>query len=114
MPPKGYEKSELLLGIAGDNGVIRESGKLSDVPEIAYPAEPEREYVSGYVNASGQEFAVDVSEIIPVDETTRSDLFLALACGLDINKVKRNDWRKLHNLPMKRRGYHGRRKPNNF
>ena len=42
MPPKGYEKSELLLGIAGDNGVIRELGKLSDVPAIAYPAEPEK------------------------------------------------------------------------
>lgn len=114
MPPKDYEKSELYLGIVDDNGEIRESMKLSDVPTIDYSAGMEKEYISGYVNVIGQEFVVDVSDIIPVDGATRSDLFIAIACGLDINKIKRNNWRKLHNLPMKRRVYHGRRKRNNF
>ena len=114
MPLKDYKKSELYLGIVGDNGGIGELGKISDVPTIDYPLDTEREYISGYANVIGQEFVIDVSDIIPVDGATRSDLFIAIACGLDINKVKRNNWRKLHNPPMKRRGYHGRRKRNNF
>lgn len=114
MPPKDYEKSELYLGIVGDNGEIRESMKLSDVPTIDYSAEPEKEYISGYADVIGQEFVVDVSDIVPVDGATMADLFLAIACGLDIKKVKRNNWRKLHNLPMKRREYHGHRERNNF
>lgn len=114
MPPKDYKKSELYLGIVGDNGGIRELGKISDVPTIDYSEKPKKEYISGYANVIGQEFVVDVSDIIPVDGAARADLFLAIACGLDIDKVKRNNWRKLHNLPMKRRGYHGRRQRNNF
>ena len=42
MPPKDYEKGELYLGIVGDNGEIRESMKLSDVPVIDYSEKPKK------------------------------------------------------------------------
>ena len=114
MPPKKYEKSELFFGIASDNGAIRELGRISDIPTIGYPYESEEEYASGYISAEDKEFVIDLSSIAPINRATRSDLFLALACGLDIDKITQNNWRKLHNLPMKRRGYHGGGKRNNF
>lgn len=114
MSPKNYEKSELFFGIASDNGAIRELGRISDFPTIGYPHESEEEYASGYISAEDKELVIDLSDVIPISRATRSDLFFVLACGLDIDKITQNNWRKLHNLPMKRRGYHGCRKRNNF
>lgn len=71
---KEGEKSELYIGILGDNEKIRDFWKLSDTPSIGCDV-----FVTG-----------------------------------GILKLPSNNWRKLHNLPMKRRGYHGRRKRNNF
>lgn len=114
MPPKNYKKSELFFGITSDNGTIRKLGGISDIPTIDYPYESEEEYVSGYISAEDKDVVINLSDIIPINRATRSDLFLALARGLDIKKITQNNWRKLHNLPMERRVHHGCRKRNDF
>ena len=106
MPPKNYNKSELFLGIVDDSGKIEKLRKLSDVPMVGCPTEPESEYA----NAENREFTINLNDIIPINRVTREDLFLVMICGFDIDKIKQNNWHKLHNMPMKRRGCHGRRK----
>ena len=41
-------------------------------------------------------------KISPSSEYTAKDIML-IFLGFDIDKVKQNNWRKLHGLPMKRR-----------
>lgn len=48
-------------------------------------------------------FEINLKDIVPVDGLTRYDLFLVLFCGYDIEKVKQNNWRKMHEIPMRRK-----------
>lgn len=41
-------------------------------------------------------------KISPSSEYTAKDIML-IFLGFDIDKIKQNNWRKLHGLPMKRR-----------
>lgn len=34
---------------------------------------------------------------------TRNDLFLILFCGYKLKKIKQNNWRKMHRIPMRRK-----------
>lgn len=105
MPPKNYKDRELFLGIKSDNGEIRELGRMSKIPTDCRSVRQEKEYI----DSRDGEFSMELSGF-----SKTSDLFLHLFPGLDAYKITQNNWRKLHNLPMKRRGYHGSRKRNNF
>ena len=48
-------------------------------------------------------FEINLKDIVPVDGLTRYVLFLVLFCGYDIEKVKQNNWRKMHGIPMRRK-----------
>ena len=105
MPPKNYKDRELFLGIANDNGEIRELGRISKIPMDCHSVGQEK----GYNDSRNGEISMELSGF-----SKTSDLFLHLFLGLDAYKITQNNWRKLHNLPMKRRGYHGGGKRNNF
>lgn len=49
------------------------------------------------------ELELNLKDITPVDGLTTDDLFLILFCGCDIEKVKQNNWRKMHGIPMRRK-----------
>lgn len=48
------------------------------------------------------ELELNMKDITPVDGLTTDDLFLILFFGCDIQKVKQNNWRKMHGIPMRR------------
>lgn len=48
-------------------------------------------------------FEVNLKEIVPAHGLTLNDLFLVLFCGYDIEKVRQNNWRKMHGIPMRRK-----------
>ncbi len=49
------------------------------------------------------ELELNLKDITPVDGLTTDDLFLILFCGCDIEKVKQNNRRKMHGIPMRRK-----------
>ncbi len=49
------------------------------------------------------ELELNLKDITPVDGLTTDDLFLILFFGCDIEKVKQNNWRKMHGIPMRRK-----------
>lgn len=105
MPPKDYKNREFFLGIVNDNGEIRELGRMSEIPMDFHSVRQEKEYI----DSRDGEFSMELSGF-----SKMSDSFLHLFLGLDAYKITQNNWRKLHNLPMKRRGYHVCRKRNSF
>lgn len=46
---------------------------------------------------------INFKDIVPADGLTLNDLFLILFCKFDIEKVKKNNWRKMHGIPMRRK-----------
>lgn len=48
-------------------------------------------------------FEINLKDITPADGLTTGDLFLILFCGCKIEKVKQNNWRKIHGIPMRRK-----------
>ena len=56
-------------------------------------------------NESGNHsFGIDITkDITPASGYTISDLVQIFIFGADPDKIKQNNWRRLHGLPMKRR-----------
>lgn len=48
-------------------------------------------------------FEINLKDIIPEDGLIPDDLFMILLFGCDIEKVKQNNWRKMHGIPMRRK-----------
>lgn len=54
------------------------------------------------------EFVIDITKnIVPTQGLTVSDLVLIIGLGFNPVKLKQNNWRRLHGLPLKRRKHHG-------
>lgn len=82
---------------------------LNSIPTVESSMLEIDERLSGRINAPEWEFSWNLEDIIPISGLTRADLFLVFACGYSIDKIKQNNWRKLHGLAMKRRIFYGSR-----
>ena len=91
MPPKEYKQGQLFFGneeigfqIDGHEEIIDYGNTL----EHSFPLKIRQIEFSGHMN--------------PPERLTRGDLILVMM-GLDAEKLKQNNWRKMHGMVMHRR-----------
>lgn len=95
MPLKEFERGQLFLGNEGMGFYI-----LGEVTEIELDERGKISEDISVLNIGGSyEFAV---EIQPSERMTVGDAILVL-CGFDGEKLKQNNWRKMHGMAMHRR-----------
>lgn len=99
MPPKNMENIENHLFFKDENGSVTSFKRIETV-NIGDFVKPEMIKASPI---DDMQFEINLKDIVPVDGLTRYDLFLVLFCGYDIEKVKQNNWRKMHGIPMRRK-----------
>jgi hypothetical protein len=77
---------------------------LVDVPTADSPGLNHLEILG----KSAREFKIDLTnDVAPALGLTVSDLILILGLGYDPDRIRQNNWRRLHGLPLKRRKHHG-------
>lgn len=95
MPPKEYKQGQLFFG--NEEIGFQPLGELTEVEsnencDISDDIQ--------YLKASGlYEFTAEIQ--LPERMTVR-DVILGL-CGFDVEKLKQNNWRKMHGMVMRRR-----------
>lgn len=95
MPTKEFDRGKLFFG--NEEMVFR---PLGEVPEIELDENCEISEYIPCLNISGSyEFT---AEIKPPERMTVGDVILVL-CGFDAEKLKQNNWRKMHGMVMRRR-----------
>lgn len=99
MPPKDMEKTLNNLLFKDENGNIIPFKQL-EVINIGDMGNQEMIETSPF---DDMKLEVNLKDIRPADGLTLDDLFLILFCGCDIEKVKQNNWRKMHGIPMRRK-----------
>ena len=95
MTPKEYKQGQLFFG-------NEEIGfqPLGELPEIELDENREASEDVPLLDIGGEyEFT---SEIQPPERMTVGDVILGL-CGFDVEKLKQNNWRKMHGMVMHRR-----------
>lgn len=99
MPPKGMEKISNNLLFKNENGNITLFKQL----EVLNIGDMDNQGMIETSPLDDMELELNLKDITPVDGLTTDDLFLILFCGCDIEKVKQNNWRKMHGIPMRRK-----------
>lgn len=99
MPPKNMENIENHLFFKDENGSVTSFKRIETV-NIGDLVKPEMIEASPI---DDMQFEINLKDIVPVDGLTIYDLFLVLFCGYDIEKVKQNNWRKMHGISMRRK-----------
>ena len=101
MPPKEYQKGQLFFG--NEEIGFQPLGELTEV-ELNENCDISDDIQ--FLDASGScEFTADIQ--LP-ERMTVGDFILALH-GFDVEKLKQNNWRKMHGMVMHRRK-HGKSK----
>ena len=101
MPTREFDRGKLFFG--NDETGFRPLGELTEV-ELNENCDISDDIQ--YLNVSGSyEFT---AEIQPPERMTFGDFILALH-GFDVEKLKQNNWRKMHGMVMHRRK-HGKSK----
>lgn len=93
MPPKNMENIENHLFFKDENGSVASFKRIETV-NIGDWVKPEMIEASPI---DDMYFEINLKDIIP------DDLFMILFFGCDIEKVKQNNWRKMHGIPMRRK-----------
>lgn len=99
MPPKHMENISDNLFFEDENGNIIPFNPL----EVVNIENMDNQEMIQASLLNDMEFEINLKDIAPADGLTRDDLFLILFCGCDIEKVKQNNWRKMHGIPMRRK-----------
>lgn len=99
MPPKDIKNVSDNLFFKDSNGNAVPFKRIKTV-NIGDSVKPEMIEASPI---DDMRFEINLKDIVPVDGLTRYDLFWVLFCGYDIEKVKQNNWRKMHGIPMRRK-----------
>ena len=97
MPLKEFEKEQLFFG--NKEIGFQLLGELSEI-EIDENCEISDDIPSLNIGSS-HEFTF-TAEIQPPDRMTVGDVLLA-SCGIDVHKLRQNNWRKMHGIVMHRR-----------
>lgn len=99
MPPKGMEKISNNLLFKDERGNTIPFKQL----EVINIGDMDNQEMIEASPLDDMKLELNLKDITPVDGLTTDDLFLILFCGCDIEKVKQNNWRKIHGIPMRRR-----------
>lgn len=93
MPTKSY-KSNLVLGLRGEDGQFFNIGSSVELSEINSPD-------GGRWDESAGTFEATFDS--PFAKLTLADFVLHQFYGYPVEKLLQNNWRRLHGLPMRRR-----------
>ena len=95
MPTKEFDRGKLFLG----NGEVGFQ-PLGELPEMELDENCETSDGIPILGIGGSyEFT---AQIQPPERMTAGDVILAI-CGFDIERLKQNNWRKMHGMIMHRR-----------
>lgn len=95
MPPKEYKQGQLFFG--NDEMGFQPLGELK---KIELDENYEMSKPNSILDIGGEyEFTADIK---PPERMTIGDVMLAF-CGFDIERLKQNNWRKMHGMVMHRR-----------
>ena len=91
----GPDEKEIDYGIIGEDGAFYALERIGQYDAIEF------DYANDLTfNKQDSEITFSLS---PKDGLSKGELYLFLVYGFDIEKLKQNNWRRLHGLPMKRR-----------
>lgn len=99
MPPKHMENISDNLFFEDENGNIIPLKQ----PEILNFGDMGNQEMIQPSLIDDMKLEINIEGIAPENGLTTDDLFLILFCGYDIDKVKQNNWRKMHGIPMMRK-----------
>nr|WP_297874267.1 hypothetical protein [uncultured Blautia sp.] len=99
MTPKDMEKISNNLLFKDENGNIISFNQI----EVVNIGDMDNQKMIEASPIDDMELELNLKDITPADGLTHDDLFLILFCGCDIEKVKQNNWRKMHGIPMRRK-----------
>ena len=101
MPTKEFERGKIFFG--NDEMGFQPLGEL---PEIELDENYEMSNLNSILDIGGSyEFTAEIQQ---PERMTVGDVILAF-CGFDIERLKQNNWRKMHGMIMHRRSRkHGR------
>lgn len=99
MPPKGMEKisNNLLFKDERGNTILFKQLEVINIGDM------DNQEMIEASPLDDMKLELNLKDITPADGLTTDDLFLILFCGCDIEKVKQNNWRKMHGIPMRRK-----------
>ena len=92
MPPKDMKQTSNVLLFKDGNGNITPFKKI----EVINIGDMDNEEMIETSSIDDMKFEINLKDITPADGLTTDDLFLILFCECDIEKVKQNNWRKIH------------------
>lgn len=98
----GEDDKRIVVGIIDDDGQFQEIGSPVDFDDPKTIESDDLETILPHFVETELGFTP-----IPPDGLSVFDLILCIACGIDTDKIRQNNWRKLHGLPMKMRKHHG-------
>lgn len=95
MPTKEFERGQIFFGNEEEGFRL-----LGELAEVELDENCETSEGISFLDISGEyEFT---AEIQPPETMTVGDVMLAF-CGFDIERLKQNNWRKMHGMVMHRR-----------
>lgn len=99
MPPKDMEKISNNLLFKDVSGNITLFKQL----EVVNIGDMDNQEMIETSSVDDMCIEINLKDIVPADGLTLNDLFLILFYKFDIEKVKQNNWRKMHGIPMRRK-----------
>lgn len=99
MPPKDMEKISNNLLFKDVRGNITLFKQL----EVVNIGDMDNQEMIETSSVDDMCIEINLKDIVPADGLTLNDLFLILFYKFDIEKVKKNNWRKLHRIPIRRK-----------
>nr|DAI05594.1 MAG TPA: hypothetical protein [Herelleviridae sp.] len=99
MPPKDMEKISNNLLFKDVSGNITLFKQL----EVVNIGDMDNQEMIETSSVDDMCIEINLKDIVPAHGLTLNDLFLVLFCGYDIEKVRQNNWRKMHGISMRRK-----------
>ena len=99
MPPKDMEKISNNLLFKDVSGNITLFKQL----EVVNIGDMDNQEMIETSSVDDMCIEINLKDIVPADGLTLNALFLILFCKFDIEKVKKNNWSKLHRIPIRRK-----------
>lgn len=99
MPPKDMEKISNNLLFKDVSGNITLFKQL----EVVNIGDMDNQEMIETSSVDDMCIEINLKDIVPADGLTLNDLFFILFYKFDIEKVKKNNWRKLHRIPIRRK-----------
>lgn len=83
-----------------DNGIVLPP--MDEIPELHIDSEPANEEAKRMLRKAQKPVELELSFDMPVSS---GELILVLCGGCTWEQIQQNNWRRLHSIPMRRKGY---------